>query len=182
MVALIGESNPSQANWYSGNSPHHHGSRAVEPFYSRVRDTFSNLQDSRENRESRPKDKSVDHEFFRPSVMDFVEQTNNLPKMFFLIKRTRTTRPEKDSYISALEHSRFPCERLKDPSDCVDHVFEKFSPLRHQKVPARFQQYKKNPSSFVLPGPSFQQDDEAPQKFLSNAPDVIKLFVRLTQV
>lgn len=55
----------------------------------------------------------------RPSVMDFVDDPNNLPKMFYLESIYPAVR-ESDTYLEALEHSRLPCQMVQDSFDCFD--------------------------------------------------------------
>lgn len=66
-----------------------------------------------------------------PSVLDFVRNTNDLPKMFYLEKEIQQ---EEDSYPKAVEYSKLPCQQ--DSFDCHDTFYEKppeqFYRVRHR--------------------------------------------------
>lgn len=172
-----------QSDWFSGTVPtSRHNSGTAEKFY-RGLDTIS-PSDSREGRKSGPR---VNLDGYRPSILNFVDDPKNLPKMFFLEKTPQRTAPEEDTYALALEHSRLPCTRLKDASNCFDLLFESLSPnIRQHSANGNWQHHKKIPSSHVLPGPSTirpfrQRQNDGPKRVPSNSVSG-SIFVRLTRL
>lgn len=55
----------------------------------------------------------------RPPSFNYVKDKDSIRQEFYFEKATEAT-PENDSYLTAYEQSRLPCQFLDNPSDCYD--------------------------------------------------------------